>query len=167
MDLVAFGGSVAGAIVALLEYQNGQISVGHLIVIILLSAEFFIPMRLLGSYFHIAMNGIAASDRIFKVLDTPESEEKTSGSIKPSMPLSLSHVDFSYNADRPILKDVSLTIAPGKLTAIVGESGSGKSTFVKLLMRFWDVSGGTLSIDGKNIKNIPTNALRASQTLVS
>lgn len=167
MDLVAFGGSAAGAIVALLEYQNGQISVGHLIVIILLSAEFFIPMRLLGSYFHIAMNGMAASDRIFKVLDTPEPDETSSGSIKPSMPLSLSHVDFSYNADRPILKDVSLTIAPGKLTAIVGESGSGKSTVASLLMKNYMPQKGKLSWGDTSYDAISSKHLYEHLTLVS
>lgn len=167
MDLVAFGGSAAGTIVALLEYQNGHISVGHLIVIILLSAEFFIPMRLLGSFFHIAMNGMAASDRIFKVLDTPETTEQTSGSIKPSMPLSLNHVDFSYNAERPILKDVSLTITPGKLTAIVGESGSGKSTVASLLMKNYMPQKGELRWGNTSYDAISSNHLYEHLTLVS
>ena len=167
MDLVAFGGSAAGTIVALLEYQNGHISVGHLIVIILLSAEFFIPMRLLGSFFHIAMNGMAASDRIFKVLDTPEPAETTSGSIEPSMPLSLSHVDFSYNAERPILKDVSLTIAPGKLTAIVGESGSGKSTVASLLMKNYIPQKGKLRWGHTSYDAISSRHLYEHLTLVS
>ena len=78
MDLVAFLGSALGSIVALIQYKNGQLQVGHLIIIILLSSEFFIPLRLLGSYFHIAMNGMAASDRIFNILDSKEREKKKS-----------------------------------------------------------------------------------------
>ena len=167
MDLVAFGGAAIGTIVALLEYRSGQISVGHLIVIILLSAEFFIPMRLLGSFFHIAMNGMAASDRIFKVLDTPEIEEKNTGHLDPHMPLSLEHVDFSYDEQRPILKDVSLTILPGQLTAIVGESGSGKSTIASLLLKNYTPQKGKLSWGHTSYSEISSPKLYEHLSLVS
>ncbi len=167
MDLVAFGGAAIGTIVALLEYRSGQISVGHLIVIILLSAEFFIPMRLLGSFFHIAMNGMAASDRIFKVLDTPEIEEKNTGHLDPNMPLSLDHVDFSYDEQRPILKDVSLTILPGQLTAIVGESGSGKSTIASLLLKNYTPQKGKLSWGHTSYSEISSPKLYEHLSLVS
>lgn len=75
MDLVAFGGAAAGTIVALIQFKNGEIPVGSLLIIILLSSEFFIPLRLLGSYFHIAMNGMAASDRMFGILDAEEKKK--------------------------------------------------------------------------------------------
>lgn len=167
MDLVAFGGAALGTIVALLEYRSGQISVGHLIVIILLSAEFFIPMRLLGSFFHIAMNGMAASDRIFKVLDTPEIEERNTGHLDPHLPLSLEHVDFSYDEQRPILKDVSLTILPGQLTAIVGESGSGKSTIASLLLKNYTPQKGKLSWGSTSYSEMSSSTLYEHLSLVS
>ena len=113
MDLVAFGGAAAGTIIALMQFSRGEILVGDLLVIILLSAEFFIPMRLLGSYFHIAMNGMTASDRIFKVLD---SEERIDGKKETRLkdnPIVLENIDFSYEKGRQILKQVNMEITPG------------------------------------------------------
>ncbi len=136
MDLIAFGGSALGTIVALYQFKNGNLQVGDLIVIILLSSEFFIPLRLLGSYFHIAMNGMAASDRIFALLDTEEEVVKSPKVIPASDQLNIKveNVNFSYDGQRQVLKDISLDLTPGGLTAIVGESGSGKSTMAALLL---------------------------------
>ena len=105
-------------------------------MIILLSSEFFIPLRLLGSYFHIAMNGMAASDRIFALLDTEEEVVKSPKVIPASDQLNIKveNVNFSYDGQRQVLKDISLDLTPGGLTAIVGESGSGKSTMAALLL---------------------------------
>lgn len=167
MDLVAFGGAAAGTIAALLQYQAGQISVGHLIIITLLSAEFFIPMRLLGSYFHIAMNGMAASDRIFKVLDAEEATEVTTGVLAPHSEITLDHVDFSYDGVRPILKDVSLTIKPHQLTAIVGESGSGKSTIASLLMKNYAPQKGHIVYGTTDYNTFSSQGLYEHMTLVS
>ena len=128
MDLIAFGGSAIGTIVALYQFKAGNLQVGDLIVIILLSSEFFIPLRLLGSYFHIAMNGMAASDRIFALLDTEE-EVIEAPQLIPSnekLEINVKNVHFSYDGERQVLKDISFDLTPGGLTAIVGESGSGK-----------------------------------------
>lgn len=76
MDIIAYGGSAIGILMALSEYRNGLITIGQVLIIILLSAEFFIPMRLLGSFFHVAMNGISASERMFKLLDTQVEDVK-------------------------------------------------------------------------------------------
>lgn len=170
MDLIAFGGAALGTIVALIEFKNGNLSVGNLFVIILLSSEFFIPLRLLGSYFHIAMNGMAACDKIFYLLDAEEKEKDIfdDGSSKlNNISVSLENVKFSYDGERTVIDNVNMDIPNKGLVAIVGESGSGKSTFIKLIMRFWDVNSGRIDIDGINIKDIPTKSLRASQTLVS
>ena len=129
MDLVAFGGAAAGTIVALLQFSRGEIPVGSLFIIILLSSEFFIPLRLLGSYFHIAMNGMAASDRMFGILDAEEREKPTDlAEVKEFTDISieLNNVDFSYDGERKVLNNINMNITPGGLTAIVGESGSGK-----------------------------------------
>lgn len=167
MDLVAFGGAAAGTITALIQYSRGEILVGHLLIITLLSAEFFIPMRLLGSYFHIAMNGMAASDRIFKVLDAKEPEEVEKSTIKVEESIVLENVEFSYDETRPILKQVSLAIKPTNLTAIVGESGSGKSTVASLLMKTYKVHKGNIKWGEVNFNDISSSQLYNHMTLVS
>ncbi|WP_053986016.1 ABC transporter ATP-binding protein/permease [Niameybacter massiliensis] len=167
MDLVAFGGAAAGTITALIQYSRGEILVGHLLIITLLSAEFFIPMRLLGSYFHIAMNGMAASDRIFKVLDAKEPEEVEKSTIKVEESIALENVEFSYDETRPILKQVSLAIKPTNLTAIVGESGSGKSTVASLLMKTYKVHKGNIKWGEVNFNDISSSQLYNHMTLVS
>ncbi len=78
MDFIAFGGAALGSIVALNEFKNGNVSLGGVLIIILLSSEFFIPLRLLGSFFHVSMNGIAASEKIFKLLDSEVENEQCS-----------------------------------------------------------------------------------------
>ena len=167
MDLVAFGGAAAGTIIALMQFSRGEILVGDLLVIILLSAEFFIPMRLLGSYFHIAMNGMTASDRIFNVLD---SEERIDGKKETRLkenPIVLENVDFSYEKGRQILKQVNMEITPGGLTAIVGESGSGKSTVASLLLRSYDVQKGCIYWGESKLSDISYASLYEQMNLVS
>ncbi len=132
MDLVAYGGAAAGILTALFAYQNGMATLFQTVFIVLLSADFFIPMRTLGSYFHIAMNGMAASDKMFAILD----EKVKQGSGKKAGPLEqlkMNDVSFAYD-EKPILHHVDLLIERGRKTAIVGESGSGKSTIAKLLL---------------------------------
>ncbi|MGL4736181.1 MAG: ABC transporter ATP-binding protein/permease [Cellulosilyticaceae bacterium] len=167
MDLVAFGGAAIGTIIALVAYSQGELSVGGLIVITLLSAEFFIPMRLLGSYFHIAMNGMAASERMFKVLDAPVMKERIHGNLPKQEAITLKHVDFSYDGKRQILKDVSMTIAPNQMTAIVGESGSGKSTIATLLMKMHAPQSGQITWGNVDYESFSSSQLYAHMSLVA
>ena len=118
---------------------------------ILLSADFFLPMRKLGSYFHVAMNGMAASDRIFKFLSKPEPADKTMMLPDSGLDISLSDIDFSYDGAKNVLKGVSMDIAEGSFTGIVGESGSGKSTIASLIMGRNLIKQGQLSIAGKAV----------------
>ena len=169
MDLIAFGGSAIGTIVALYEFKRGMLQVGDLIVIILLSSEFFIPLRLLGSYFHIAMNGMAASDRIFALLDAPE-EEEGALEMMPSSPqtvIQLSHLNFSYDGERQVLQDTSLDLKSGGLTAIVGESGSGKSTIASLLLAQRRVANGSILINNLPLSDVRKEELYRYVSLVS
>ena len=169
MDLIAFGGSSIGTIVALYEFKRGMLQVGDLIVIILLSSEFFIPLRLLGSYFHIAMNGMAASDRIFALLDAPE-EEEGALEMMPSSPqtvIQLSHLNFSYDGERQVLQDISLDLKSGGLTAIVGESGSGKSTIASLLLAQRRVANGSILINNLPLSDVRKEELYRYVSLVS
>ena len=163
MDLVAFGGAAAGTIVAL-------IPVGSLLIIILLSSEFFIPLRLLGSYFHIAMNGMAASDRMFGILDAEERQKdvETNENIKlDEVRVSLRNVDFSYDGEREVLKNINMDITPGGLVAIVGESGSGKSTIASLILNNHKVTKGEIDINDTNIEKISLDNIYGNIALVS
>ncbi|MCD2502470.1 ABC transporter ATP-binding protein/permease [Clostridium sp. NSJ-145] len=170
MDLVAFGGAAAGTIVALHQFNNGEIPVGSLLIIILLSSEFFIPLRLLGSYFHIAMNGMAASDRMFGILDAEEREKNIT--VKENtkfeeISVELKNVDFSYDGERKVLNNINMEITPGGLVAIVGESGSGKSTIASLILNNYKVTSGEILLNKNNIENISLDNIYENIALVS
>lgn len=170
MDLVAFGGSAAGIITALIQFQRGEILVGSLLVIILLSSEFFIPLRLLGSYFHIAMNGMAASDRMFGILDAKERKKEIASedvSNLNKIEVEIRDLHFSYDGEREVLKNINMEIKPGELTAIVGESGSGKSTIASLLINTYSSSKGKILLNGMNIENISLENIYDNIGLVS
>ena len=131
MDLMAYGGAALGGILAVRQFLNGEILLSECLFIILLAADFFLPMRLLGSFFHIAMNGMAASDKIFKLLDLPEPVKGTK-EISQESGLCCRDLTFSYEKERPILKQISLSAKKGDFVAIVGESGCGKSTLASI-----------------------------------
>lgn len=169
MDIIAFGGAALGTIMAITEFRRMDIFAGDLLIIILLSAEFFIPLRLLGSYFHIAMNGMTASDRIFNLLDYNE-EDCTDSTIKKELKdinIKFENVDFSYDGKRKILNDINLDLKKGEFTAIVGESGSGKSTIASLIMNFNNVDSGKIMINDDDIKTLSKDSLYDSVSLVS
>ena len=132
MDLVAFGGAALGIGLAVSQYTAGRLSLGGCVLVLLLSADFFLPMRQLGSYFHIAMNGMAASDRIFRLLDMPE--PPAGGKPVPAdTAIRCRDLRFGYEPGREILRGVDLDLPRGGFVALVGESGCGKSTLAALL----------------------------------
>lgn len=157
MDLIAFGGAGLGAGIAAYELAAGKIGLGGALAIVLLSAEFFIPLRLLGSFFHIAMNGMAASDKIFRLLDI--NEENRGMQTAREGDIRLEGLAFSYEPDRPILRNVSLHIPSGGLVSIVGESGCGKSTLAALMMGRARTYEGSLTIDGTELAAIAGESL--------
>lgn len=169
MDFIAFGGAALGTIVALNQFRNGQLLAGDLLIIILLSSEFFIPLRLLGSYFHIAMNGMTASDRIFELLDSEEKEKNIKEIINEldNISIKLDDVTFSYDGKRNVLNNINLEVKEGQLVAIVGESGSGKSTIASLILNFNSVNSGEVKVNNINIENISSNDLFNKISLVS
>lgn len=133
MDIMAYGGAAVGIIVVLGEFAAGKVIVSGALTVILLASEFFIPLRLLGSFFHIAMNGMAASDKIFRILDLPEPEQGTKKLSGDGLSVHLQDVHFAYEENREILKGVTFDIPAGSFVSLVGESGSGKSTIAALL----------------------------------
>ena len=167
MDIVAYGGAAIGMIVAVREYLAGNVSLAGTLAIVLLASEFFIPLRLLGSFFHIAMNGMAASDKIFALLDTPEPERGTGRAEKSDLSVDLSHVKFSYEEDRGILEDVSLHIPAGSMVSLAGTSGCGKSTIVSLLMGRNKGYQGSIRIGEKELSQMDEENLMETVTLVS
>ena len=164
MDLVAYGGAALGILLAAKAFAAGEIGLFNVIFMILLSAEFFLPMRRLGSYFHVAMNGMAASDKIFQFLSEEEPARKTEtvngGDIQ------LKDLHFSYDQEREILHGIDLVIPQGSFVGIVGESGSGKSTIASLIMARNTVGSGMLTIGGKDINTISEESLMRSITCI-
>lgn len=158
MDFFAYGGAALGIALACKGFIDGSITLQSTVFMILLSADFFLPMRKLGSYFHVAMNGMAASDRIFKFLNEPEPEEKKEILPESGLDITLNDIIFAYD-DKNVLENVSLEIKEGKFTGIVGESGSGKSTIASLFMGRNSVKQGTVTIAGKDLKDISEESL--------
>lgn len=150
MDIVAFGGAAFGALYSVYLFAQGTLSLAHCIIFILISAEFFLPLRLLGSFFHIAMNGMAASDKLFEILDTPKEESNTEKIETSPVHIELQNLSFQYQDDRVILDKVNINISPNQLTSLVGESGCGKSTVASLIMGNFEPQSGTLLINGKS-----------------
>ena len=160
MDLVAYGGAALGVIMAVTQFKEGKVSFSGCLLIILLSADFFIPMRQLGSFFHVAMNGMAASDKIFRLLDLPEKAEKTE-SFPVDCFISCFDLHFSYNGKNPssvdereILHGIHMEIPKGGFVSIVGESGCGKSTIAAIFMGRNQEYSGSVKIGGKELKEI-------------
>ncbi len=167
MDLIAYGGAALGVIMAVTQLRAGHVSLAGCLLIILLSADFFIPMRLLGSFFHIAMNGMAASDKIFRFLDLPEAESKEEEVPKADRKILCRNLGYSYEEDRPILHSVDMTFQEGDFTAIVGESGCGKSTLSGILMGRNPGYTGSVTIGGTELSRIHEDSLMENLTYVS
>lgn len=164
MDIVALGGAAIGMIVAVNECIKGNISIYETLAIILLSAEFFIPMRQLGSLFHIAMNGIAASDKIFKFLDI-KVDQYGKESID-ARDIKVNNLFFSYDDSRTILNDINFSIGKNAFVSFVGESGSGKSTIAGILSGKFRNYTGNIIIGSKNFKDIKHSDIIKNMTVV-
>ncbi len=171
MDLIAYGGAALGVILSVTQYAAGNIDLAGCLLIILLSADFFIPMRLLGSYFHIAMNGMAASDKIFRLLDLPEAaQDRASGAVSGTLPadgdIVCQGLRFSYEEDREILHGMDLVFPAGSFTSIVGESGCGKSTISGILTGRNKGYTGSVTIGGKQLSEMDEASLMKHITYI-
>lgn len=144
MDLVAFGGAALGIGIAVWELHSGAITLQAALMTILLAAEFFLPMRTLGSFFHIAMNGMAASDKIFRLIELPAEKSGEQALVPMPFPITFANVSFSYDGERTVVSDLNMHLPQGSFTAIVGPSGCGKSTSAALLMGELDGYDGAI-----------------------
>ncbi|MDM8156430.1 ABC transporter ATP-binding protein/permease [Amedibacillus dolichus] len=144
MDLVAFGGAALGIGIAVWELHSGTITLQAALMTILLAAEFFLPMRTLGSFFHIAMNGMAASDKIFRLIELPAEKSGEQALVPMPFPITFANVSFSYDGERTVVSDLNMHLPQGSFTAIVGPSGCGKSTSAALLMGELDGYDGAI-----------------------
>ena len=168
-DLTIMVAVLSFVIIGAFLIQVGSLSLTSYLIALVMIASSFGPVVALSNLSNNLLQTFACAQRLFDLLDEVPQVEEVPGEMELNPDLVYyDQVDFSYpNRSKTILEKAMLTIHKGDQLALIGESGIGKSTFVKLLRRFWDVSGGTLTINQKNIKNIPTASLRASQTLVS
>lgn len=166
MDIVAYGGAALGMAAAVSEFLKGNISVAGTLCVILLASEFFLPLRLLGSFFHIAMNGMAASDKIFKILDLPEPQVQQKTLPDGGLDVSFREVHFSYEEDREILKGISLDLPSGSFVSLVGESGCGKSTIAGILCAKNRGFAGEIMMGGVSLSEVNESDLKKHIVLV-
>ena len=164
MDLVVYMGAALGIIVAALQLASGKIGFEAAFLIVFLSQEFFLPMRRLGSLFHTAMNGMAASRRMFSILDTPE-PERGNVELDGRGDIELSGVSYAYG-DRTVLDGADASIARGSLVALVGESGGGKSTLAGIISGHKDAYRGSVRIGGIELRDATATSLMRAVTLV-
>ena len=167
MDIVAYAGSAVGVVIAIVQVKNGTITLPQAFLIIMLAADFFLPLRLLGSFFHVAMNGMAASDKLFKLLDTEEDKRGTVTDVDFNNDIVIKNLSFSYDDKKSVLDKVSIVIEKHKLTSIVGKSGCGKSTLSSLLCGTTKGYKGQITIDGVEVKNIDEKTLMNNITAVN
>lgn len=165
MDLVAYGGAALGIVMAATQFRAGKVDLAGCLLIILLSADFFIPMRQLGSFFHVAMNGMAASDKIFRLLDLPEPKQGVK-TVPVDCSIVCKCLRFSYEPGREILNGIDLSFPKGSFTAIVGESGCGKSTVANLLMGRNRGYAGSVQIGGVELSELNEANLMENLTYI-
>lgn len=166
MDIIAYGGAAIGMIVAVYDFLQGHAGFAGTVAIVLLASEFFIPLRLLGSFFHIAMNGMAASDKIFALLDLPDPKKGSRRITDAEIHIQLSDVHFSYEKDREVLSGINLSLTAGSFVALVGTSGCGKSTIAGLLMGENKGYQGSVQINEVPLAEITEESRMENITLV-
>lgn len=167
MDIVAYAGSAVGVVIAIIQVKNGTITLPQAFLIIMLAADFFLPLRLLGSFFHVAMNGMAASDKLFKLLDTKEDEHGMEIPENLDGDIEIKDLSFSYDGEKTVLNDISATFKKHELISIVGESGCGKSTLASLFCGTTKGYIGSITIGGVEIKDIDEKTLMNNITAVN
>lgn len=146
------------------EVSEGRLTLGELVLFLSYLALFYVPINQIHSVNHMLQHALAASDRVFEVLDAIPEVTDRPGVVSPSHrvrgEVRFDQVQFHYRPDVPVIKGLAVSVPPGERVALVGPSGAGKSTMLKLLMRFYDVKGGAVTIDGQDIRDLPVAYLR-------
>lgn len=166
MDLFAFGGAAAGIVMALFQFSAGAATFAGVFAIVFLSAEFFLPLRSLGSFFHTAMSGMAAAEKIFELLDVPEPRGGSLEVDPTRADIECRGVSYSYDGKRTVLADVDTFIPQGSFVGIAGESGSGKSTLAGILCGSLGRYEGEVRIGGTDVRELSRTSLRRTLTYV-
>ena len=166
MDLVAYGGAALGIALSIIELQSGNISTAQCFFIIMISAEFFLPLRLLGSFFHIAMNGNAAADKIFKLLEIEVKDEAVKSKVSGAE-IKFESVRFSYDKENTVLNDISFSTKEKGITALVGTSGCGKSTITALIMKQHKPESRKIVLGGVPLEQVSRAELMRRVTRIS
>ncbi|MFG3488653.1 ABC transporter ATP-binding protein [Streptomyces sp. NPDC047972] len=164
------------AVVGGLRVASGTLSIGDVQAFIQYSRQFSMPLTQVASMANLVQSGVASAERIFELLDAEEQEPDAPSDQPGTSPdrgtadlkgkVALEGVSFRYEADKPLIEDLSLTVEPGQTVAIVGPTGAGKTTLVNLLMRFYEVTGGRITLDGVDIAGMPRERLRAGIGMV-
>jgi ATP-binding cassette subfamily B protein len=160
---------VAIALIGGLRVASGQLSIGDIQAFIQYSRQFTQPLTQLASMINVMQSGIASAERVFELLDGPEENEDDLVPLEDFDPrgrVEFEHVSFSYDARKPLIQDLSLVAEPGQTVAIVGPTGAGKTTLVNLLMRFYDIDAGAITLDGNDIAKMPRRDLRSNMGMV-
>ncbi|MGW5775471.1 ABC transporter ATP-binding protein [Streptomyces sp. NPDC003863] len=151
------------AVVGGLRVATGTLSIGDVQAFIQYSRQFSMPLTQVASMANLVQSGVASAERIFELLDAEEQEPDAAAGEKPidlKGKVALDQVSFRYEADKPLIEDLSLTVDPGQTVAIVGPTGAGKTTLVNLLMRFYEVTGGRITLDGVDVARMSREELR-------
>ena len=170
MQWVNWLGYVGIAVVGGLRVANGQMTLGAVTAFIQYSREFNQPLGQIAGMSNMLISGVASAERIFELLDEPE--ETPDGDVVAHLPRPLrgrvefEHVRFSYTPEKPLITDLNLVAEPGQTVAIVGPTGAGKTTLVNLIMRFYEVDGGRILLDGVDTRTVSRGELRAATGMV-
>lgn len=159
MDFVAYGGTATGIVLSIMSFMHGHLSFFGFICFALLSIEFFVPLRLLGSFFHVGLNGVSAVQLLFSILETETVSEDGEPDWSIDGNLKLYAVSYTYPDGKEALQNLDLTISKGHFTGIVGESGSGKTTFSHLLQRFIEPTQGAIFIGSVAMNELSTKQI--------
>ncbi len=160
---------VAIAVVGGLQVSSGAMNLGDIQAFIQYSRQFTQPITQLASMANVLQSGIASAERIFQLLDAPEESDDRDfpqATNEPRSRVEFDHVSFSYDASRPLIEDLSLVAEPGQTVAIVGPTGAGKTTLVNLVMRFYDIDSGVITLDGNDISKMRRRDLRSNMGMV-
>jgi ATP-binding cassette, subfamily B, multidrug efflux pump len=171
MPVMFFVGNLSYVLVAVvggLRVASGQLSLGDVQAFITYSRQFTQPLTQIASMANLLQSGVASAERVFEVLDAEEMSAEATGRLPEAVRgrVSFENLDFSYLPDRPLIENLNLDVQPGQTVAIVGPTGAGKTTLVNLVMRFYELNAGRITLDGVDISSVPRADLRSNLGMV-